>query len=730
MFSFFSGPLFATSGGGEDEKFKQPPIRIKKTHSKVTIDGVLDEAIWQKSVSASDFWEYFPSDTLKAEWQTEIFMAYDDDFLYIAAKNYSQTDQYVAQSLRRDFSANGNDHIAFVIDPFNDYNNAFMFGITPFGVVREGLISGGGRDFRRGWDISWENKWYGKASVQDGYWVCEIAIPFSTLKFSEGSKEWNFNAYRFDTDSGIQSTWTRIPLNQSIINLSFMGKMQFDEPLQKPGKVISVLPYTIGGVNYDFDSNSENPQNGNFNFGGDIKMGISSGLNLDLTINPDFSQVEVDRQVTNLGRFELFFPERRQFFLENADLFGSFGDSRINPFFSRRIGIKSGESVTILGGARLSGKVNDNLRIGVLNMQTAEESDLENPEPSFNYTVAALQRKVGRNSNVGVIFVNKQTFEDLDESTFDVNEFNRVVGVDYNLGSANNRISGKTFLHHSISTESTRQPFAHGLNFNYRTNSMSVEWDHQWVGEEYNAEVGFVPRKNFFRINPEVRWSFFPKNPKINQHGPWVGARIYWLPEIGRSDHEYNLGYRFSFRNSSRLWVNVENNFVYLFNSFNPTRKGEVELAADTEYNYTTFSGSYRSDNRKSWFYEIRPTVGGFFNGHRYGLQGTLTYRYQPYGSISINLNYNHIDLPRPFAPTNLLLIGPKIDLTFTKSLFLTTFIQYNNQIDNINVNTRFQWRFAPQSDLFIVYTDNYYATDFNVKSRALVAKFTYWLNL
>ncbi len=732
LFFCFQLSAFSHNGGNDsddEDRFLQQPVGIYKTTTPVKIDGNVDEEAWYNGHPANHFWEYYPTDTAQAVWQTEIYMTYDENNLYIAAKCYSKHSNYIAHSLRRDYESTGSDNITFVIDPFNDHTNAFIFGISPFGVTREGLVSGGGRSSRTDWDISWENKWWGEAQVQDGYWSAEIAIPFSTIRFPEGSRSWNFNAYRYDTYSNLRSTWTRIPMGQSIINLSYMGKMEFAEPLKKPGAQVSIIPYAIAGSVKDYDSENQ-PTNSNMNFGGDVKVGISSGLNLDMTINPDFSQVEVDQQVTNLERFELFFPERRRFFLENADLFGNFGNSRINPFFSRRIGLKNGQEVPILAGARLSGKLDNNWRIGLLNMQTAKADDLDDPEPSFNFLVTAMQRKIGKQSNIGLIFVNKQTFEEVENSDYEVNEFNRVVGVDYNLASPDNRWSGKFFLHHSIAPEKLEQPFAHGAELEYRSRNLRATWDHQWVGEEYSAEVGFVPRRNFFRINPEISYYFFPENPNINQHGPRASSRFYWSPESGKTDHELSLSYRIYFRNGSRLYVWSENKYTYLNNDFDPIRKGDAVLPANTEYNYTDLNLYYTSDRRKNLYLSLRPSAGQFFNGHRYSMRSTLTYRYRQFGSVSMDFSYNRVNLPQPFVPADLVLIGPKIDMTFSRSVFFTTFVQYNNQIDNININSRFQWRFAPLSDLYIVYTDNYYSSDFSVKNRAIVAKFTYWLNI
>ncbi|MEO0331161.1 MAG: DUF5916 domain-containing protein, partial [Bacteroidota bacterium] len=271
--------------------------------------------------------------------------------------------------------------------------------------------------------------------------------------------------------------------------------MIWDEPLKKPGANISVIPYLTAGMNRDFEDPEQTTPNWPRNAGADAKIALTSGLNLDLTVNPDFSQVEVDQQVTDLSRFELFFPERRQFFLENADLFGSFGLTRVNPFFSRRIGVArdtaTGQNIQnpILFGARLSGKLNENLRVGLLNMQTAKEE--ENGLPSFNYTVATLQQKVFDRSNVSFIFVNKQRLGMRENELY--TPYNRVLGIDYNLASADGRWSGKTYFHQAITPEdTTNQKWAHGMNLIYNTRHFGFNWKHAYINEGYNAEVGFI----------------------------------------------------------------------------------------------------------------------------------------------------------------------------------------------------------------------------------------------
>jgi len=703
-----------------------PAMHIKKTSEKIMLDGSLSEEAWTLGSPADNFWQYFPNDSAPSEHKTVIYMTYDDKNLYVGAKCSAKNKGYITSSLKRDFRAGGSDNITFLFDTFDDQTNAFFFGINPAGVLREGLISNGGtkvKDF----STSWDNKWVGASKVYDDYWICEVAIPFKTLRFKSGSKKWRFNSYRYDTQNNERSTWTRIPRNQWIFNLAFMGDLIWEEPLDKTRKNITVIPYATGGVQRDFETTSANPSY-IYDFGGDAKVSITSGLNLDLTFNPDFSQVEVDRQVTDLNRFEIFFPERRQFFLENADLFSNFGSSRVNPFFSRRIGIASDTAGNliqnpILLGGRVSGKLDNNWRIGLLNMQTAANDDIN--LPTQNYTVAAIQRKIFTRSNIGAIFVNRQA------ELSDTSSYNRVVGLDYHLASKDGSLIGKLFYHHSITPDTTVDfKGATGFQLNYRLRKWRAEYMHQYVGDGFDPQVGYLPRKNYFRVSPELEFYFYPRNKIFNQNSLGVDIEFLSQPEEGLTDITTEIFMNFDFTNNARMRLSFMQNYLYLTDDFDPSGLSESDstLVAGTSYNYYNFRGSYNSDMRKKLFFNISPSLGQYFNGTRYGGNGFITYQIRPYGSVSMNFSYNYIQLP--YATSSLILLGPRFDITFSKSLFLTTFFQYNNQANNFNVNARLQWRFRPVSDFFLVYTDNYYATDFMKKNRAIVAKFTYWLNL
>ncbi len=279
-----------------------PQVRIKRAVSTIELDGVADEAAWDEADVARDYWQTFPMDTSLATARTEFRMTYDDKFVYIAAVCYktAEEDYFVTTSLRRDFRGGGVDLLTFIFDPFQDQTTAFLFGINPFGVQREGLISNGG-NISEDFNLSWDNKWYSAVKVYDDYWLAELAIPFKTLRFKEGSLAWNLNTYRQDSHLNERSVWSRVPRNFLPFSLAFPGRMLWDKPLPRPGTNVSLIPYVSGNVSKNHLEGTATATG--LNVGGDAKIAVTPSLNLDLTINPDFSQVEVDQQVTNIRSF-------------------------------------------------------------------------------------------------------------------------------------------------------------------------------------------------------------------------------------------------------------------------------------------------------------------------------------------------------------------------------------------------------------------------------------------
>lgn len=696
-------------------------LPIKKATSEIHIDGILDEKAWQEADVATDFFMITPMDTSFAKVQTDVRMTYDDHNLYIIVVNHHLIDgPYMVESLRRDFSFGKNDNFLLFMDPFDDQTNGFSFGANAAGAQWDGIMYNGGSV-----DLSWDNKWTSKVKNYEDKWIFEAAIPFKSIRYKKGITEWGINFSRLDLKATEKSGWAPVPRQFPSASLAYTGILAWDNPPPQAGANVSIIPYALGGVTKDFDNGGDNVYRKEI--GLDAKIGLTSSLNLDLTVNPDFSQVEVDRQVTNLDRFELFFPERRQFFLENGDLFANFGYTSIRPFFSRRIGLNA----PIQFGARLSGKINKDWRVGAMNMQTGAVD--EEALPSQNFTVLALQRQVGARSNVTGIFINKQSLNyNPDENSEQpiYSQFNRNVGLEYNLASSNNLWTGKVMALQSFAPDNTGNGFVHAANLKYTSGNLTWNWQHEYVSENYTAEVGYVPRRGYFKIDPEIGYRWFPQSEKILSHGPDFGTRFFFNKSGEKTDNTTFVAYNLKWRSQSTFMLWVAKDFIKLQRPFDPTNYSGETLDPGTEHSWYAWGTEYASKPQSLFTYSFSTRMGGYYaDGDRYNVSTEFGYRFQPYVSIAMTTNYNRINLPEPWGNTRFWLVGPRVDLTLTNTLFLTTFVQYNEQIENINLNTRFQWRFKPASDLFIVYTDNYLPAPFYTKNRSLVIKFTYWWN-
>lgn len=722
---FFSFPAM---GQGDGRK-----ITVKYIHGPITIDGKLDEPEWQTADSGSDFWQFFPTDSTISMNPTEFRLLYDDHNIYIGIRATARSGKYVVASLRRDFGGTNNDNVTLMFDTFSDGTTAFLFGMTPYGVQREAFISGGGSD-RNGFNTSWDQKWHLQSSMFDDHYILEASIPFSSLKFREGSQKWRVQCYRWDMQTNEQSAWARVPQNQLLSTLAFMGEMEFEKPLGKSRTPLSIIPYVNGLTSKDFINDDTDNR---FTFGGDAKVSIGNSMNLDITVNPDFSNVEVDDIFTNLTRFEVFLPEKRQFFIDNNDLFGNFGDiyGSANPFFSRRIGLArdaSGNLIEnrIIGGVRLSGKLNDNWRLGFLDMQTAEDPD--NQIASFNNMMFTVQRKMFSRSSLGVFAVNRQAFGDYDYLN-PASKYNRVFGIDYNMASADNSWTGKFYLHKSFQPDDNKGNYSWQTTVMYQPRKFRYIVDFQYVDEDFRADLGFVQRTGVLKNGNGFSYNFYPKKGKISMHSPGVMVLYYWRPNMDwkRVDHTYSLYYIINLTNQATLRTEIMNNFTFLTYDFDPARKpGGVPIPGNNGYTYNNASLNYTSNPAKVLSFTLQTSGGQFFNGHNFSAATVLTYRVQPWASISLSTKYDAIRLPEPYSSANYWLITPKVDVTFTKSLFWSTLVQYSNQRDNLGVNSRLQWRFAPLSDLYLVYNDNYITSHFGPRFRSLNLKITYWLNI
>lgn len=730
-------------------------LRIKKAQGTITLDGILDEDDWQIADVAKDWYFNYPVDTAEATFKTEARVTFDDQFLYVSYIAEDDDTPDLIYSLRRDFDYELNDNVGMVIGPYNDHLNGFFFTLTPKGVQMDGTIVGGGAG-GDGFSTFWDNKWYSKVVRYDDKWIAEIAIPFKSIRYKDGLKEWDIVFDRSDKKRNFKTSWIHTPIQFNTGTFAYGGKLIWEDPVPPAHTNISIIPYIAGSTSKDNEATPSNWQN-DFQAGFDAKVGVTPSLNLDLTFNPDFSQVEVDQQVINLTRFEYRFPERRNFFLENSDLFSRAGLSEVRPFFSRRVGLVRDSSglfrkIPIIYGARLSGSITEAWRVSVMNMQTKEQLSIG--LPAQNYTVATVQRNFWSQSNFAITFVDKESLGvgDADSTryyqgsifkevmrngntTLIKNTYNRVLDADLEFLSKDNRFHSSSYIAHSFDAFNTNKKTSAGTYFEYKVRRFYASFRNVYIGENFNAEAGFVPSTGIYPgqivYRTKFQYTSYPKNSAIVRLGPVATFDHIYIPGGTLTDKNYSLGYTMDFTNTMKLELTYNYTFQRMTNSFNPIDSEKYPSFLPGEvYDWNTITATFQSNTRQILNFNLQSTYGGFYNGTNFNVNGQINARYQPFGNISMRFDYNDINLAEGYGSEKLFLIGPRLDLTLTDKVFITTYVQYNNVLDNVNLNARFQWRYKPASDFFIVYTENYLPQNLTSKNKALVFKLTYWFNL
>lgn len=715
---------------------EESQVHIKRSAVSIKVDGALDESIWQESEMATDFWMSFPVDDRKAERRTEVRLTYDDNFLYVGIKCYSNED-YVIQTLKRDLDFWSGDGFAIVLDPVNQRTNGFVFGINPAGVQMETLITGytgnrGGPP--RGMNQNWDHKWYGEVqSLEDG-WTAEMAIPFKTLRYEEDRTTWGVNFIRSDMVDNSYHTWSKVPLQFRSIDLGYTGSLIWDQAPQKQNGNIAFVPYVNTSSTQDFEEKT--PVEYKTNVGFDAKVAITSSLNLDLTVNPDFSQVEIDEQITNVTRFNIRLPERRTFFLENADVFEDFGRGQARPFFSRRIGLdEDGNTIPILYGMRLSGNIDNKLRVGLMNIQT-KANEIQQEQ---NYTAFAVHRQLFRRSTVKGYFLNQQS---MNGSEVNFSQYSRNVGTEFTYFSQDGKIRAWGGYGQSFKPYLKGKDQFYKWGIRYTTKKFGALYSASTQGDNYYQDMGFLQRVNNYDAardttirlgytsqTTSLSYRIFPKKETTKWlYGTWRFQNSLFLNnDLSFNETNTEVSYTLTYNGRSELAFEYSNTVLDLLFPFSFT---DATPLPPKFYNFNSLNVSFRSDGRKKLSYEIGTSYGSFYNGTRSNVNLSLKYRQQPWGNFGVNLDFNDLQFPDPYGSEQILLLGPRIEIGFSRNLFWTTFLQWNTQGDNFNINSRLQWRFKPMSDVFLVYTDNYGLELFAPKSRALVLKVNYWLTL
>ncbi len=707
------------------------------------LDGRLDDDLWAAIEPATGFTQRNPDEGEPATEDTEVRFAFDGDNLYIGVRCFdSQPQSSVMTQNRRDGEMDNTDSIQILLDTFNDGQNAFVFGTTPTGIEYDAQITkagqdrGGGNARRAGGgtssaqrggaaatNINWDAAWTVRAQQTEGGWEAELAIPFRTLRYTPGEDmTWGLNIFRTLRRRNEQSFWSPISRAFEFTQITMAGTLT--GITAEGNRNLKLLPFVVGGFEQDYRL-PEDRTKINRSAGLDVKYGLSPGLTLDATVNTDFAQVEVDDEQINLTRFDLFFPEKRPFFLENAGFF-EFGTPReVELFFSRRIGIDENRNpVPIDVGARISGKAGP-YQIGLLNMQTR---GVDGRAPANNYGVARFSRELPNRSSVGVIALNRQATSTLDDGR----AFNRAYGVDANIGLgkfanwfnyvAKTQTPGQTSGQHAGASYFVYDDAKHQIDGTYRE-----------VGRNFNPELGFINRVGYRNHGYGYRRRFFPRSDIFRSVEPHFNVREWRTIETGELESGYYHGhFDTRWQNGGRLGAAVNRNFERLDRPFEVSPGIFIQPGG---YYFNDVRLDFNGDPTRTLFWTSELGLGEFYDGNittmvlgggaRKGANLTWT------GTYTRNL------VRLPAGDFNTDLIGLRWNWSFTSKSFLQTFSQYNSVARQIGHNIRLGFLSSSATGLFVVFNTAHASYQFNdphgmdrrTMSRALIIKFNHLLD-
>lgn len=681
-------------------KIQRPTITSTAISNDPAMDGeVINDLVWKSIAPISSLTQVTPNYGAPVSEQTHIRLAYTTKMLYVSVVCFDTTPEaLVVSDSRRDADLNDDDSFLFIFDTYNDQQNGFLFGTNPDGMQYDAQIDNEGEgNFSNnrqqggvvgGTNINWDASWEVKTQRGDYGWSAEFAIPLKSLRFTPGeNKTWGVNFQRNIAKTSEVAYWASLPLGFDIKRLSMAGKMN-GMRLKNP-KNLKVLPYVIGqGIRDKATNPTTKSTRGDL--GADIKYSLTPALTLDLTYNTDFAQVEVDEQQVNLDRFNLFFPEKRAFFLENAGQLTVGSPGEVDLFFSRRIGIgEEGELVPIIGGGRISGKIGQT-NVGLINMVT--EAVPEDAITRNNFSVARVNHDFSTSrSSLGAVFVGKNALGDGND------HYNQVFAVDGKLGLGKKAdISG--FLSKSNSPDITENDHAFQLMANYNWDGWRLSAGYTEVGEGFNPEVGFLMRSAFKKKD----FLIF-KQWRTGKQGPLFEVRPH-VSFFSYHDFDNRLISRFLHVDNHWVWpsgfevhtgVNFRTEGV-----FTPFSLSGVTVP-EGEYNHQELQFVLQTNANKAVYFYNRSVIGGYYGGDRIQLRNRLNLRLGDKFIAAVNVNYNKLLLPN--GTINALVSGTRLTYSFSPKMFIQNLIQYNNVTNITSVNARFGLLQTANAGLFVV---------------------------
>jgi hypothetical protein len=699
-----------------------------RINSSIKIDGLLDDKAWQQASLLDAFIQREPLEGESVSERTEIKIMYDENNLYLAARCWdSEADKIVADVMRRDMYLLNNDCIEIYLDTYHDHRTAFCFCTNALGAQRDGEVVPDLSEELQNWD--WNGIWENVSRIDSSGWTAEIAIPFKTLRFSTGPEMvWGFNVARYIPRKREEAYWSPVLREYGYLGkyrIADYGHLTGLQDIKHPEKV-QIKPYALSGIERDLEINTDYEKR--FNLGLDAKYLLTPNLTFDVTVNTDFAQVEADQEQVNLTRFELFYPEKREFFLEGASIF-RLGERTLSPltppnefFFSRRIGLsEDNELVPLIGGIRLTGKTTS-YNIGLLNIfadrtRYYDEDDNLVEIPRTNFSTLRIQKDVMQKSAIGIMGTNKESLDN--------DYYNRSAALDANIFlTENTQVGG--YLAKTFTPDLVNKDLAGYIDFYHSDDLLNIFVSQNSIGENFNPELGFFPRTGIRKSQIELWVSPRPGILSIRQL--FIFNNFMYI-----TDQQQQLETR---KNYTGLFSDFDTGayffIIYVQNYERLTEEFEIHedvIIPIDIYRFNYIYSELQSDRSKSLAARLIFSSGGFFDGHltEYGIMGDIKFGSQ----LTVNLELDVNDVRLPYGNFRTTLLGTRIIYSFTPNVFIKPYLQWNSETNRFISNVLFNFIHTPGSDLYFVYNEELKreSNKFVSKNRTFVVKFTYLFN-
>ena len=713
-------PLIALA---QERPASPPAMDAGALTSSPTIDGdVLGDPAWTGVTPATEFWQIRPNEGQLASQRTEVYVGFSDTHLYIGVVAYDDDpDGIIITDSRRDSHLGDTDAFLMIIDGMLDRQNGFVFGTNAAGIEYDGQVTKEGTDSNRnfgsgGINLNWDATWRVRARIAEYGWSAEFEIPFRTLRFGSGEvQDWGINFQRNIRRNNEVAFWSPLDRNRNLYRVSEAGTLLGIKPPSQ--RNLQITPYGLASARRggDIDGTKTDTE-----FGIDLKYSITPSLTLDATYNTDFAQVEVDEQRVNLDRFNLFFPEKRPFFLENAGLFDVGNSQSAQLFFSRRIGISDdGEVIPVDGGLRLSGKIGSSTNVGLLHMQTEAVQDVA---PGNKFTVARVSQELPNRSSIGMIFTDR----DGDGSFLvpEADDKNRAYAVDGRWGIGDN-LSLDAWFAKTDTPGLNDNDTAFSVNGDYSTSSWDARLSYTEVEQNFNPEVGFLSRTDYRHAEVFLQRRVRNDNwEKVLELRPHFTYRSFWKFDGFNESRVFHVDMPIEFRSGASLHLIVERTRDGVIDPFEIV--DGVIVPAGT-YDHTDFRFHAGSDESQPFSYGMGATIGGRFGGDRIAMSPWVAYRVGETFRTSLSIDYTKFDLPYENGDFTANLARWRLSYSFTPKMQLQALIQYNEQADAIGTNIRFSWLQSANSGLYLVYNEvDERSTGASPTGRELILKYSH----